>query len=201
MSESPALRFGSRRPVASWLAFAALALFATSAFAQSRAACAPGGDLLLVNGRIHTMDARDTVVSSVHLISGRVAAAGDTLTGTACTQTIDLRGRTAVPGLIDNHNHIVLLGLRPGHDTRLENAHSIDAVLETLAAKAAGLPAGEWITSIGGLDINQFVPPPAPPRFPTLAELDRVTPDHPVYIQQSFAGPAVTNSRGRASNA
>ena len=62
-----------------------------------------------------------------------------------------------MPGLIDNHNHIVLLGLRPGHDTRLENADSIEAVLATIAAKAAALPGGEWITSIGGFDINQFI--------------------------------------------
>src|SRR5690606_23090183 len=150
------------------------------------------------NGRIHTMDAEDRVASSVHILGDTVAAVGDSLQPSACTRTIDLQGRTVVPGLIDNHNHIVLLGLRPGHDTRLENAASIDAVLETLAAKAAELPSGAWITSIGGFDINQFVPPPAAPRFPTLAELDRVTPDHPVYIQQSFAGPAVTNSRGRA---
>jgi predicted amidohydrolase YtcJ len=91
----------------------------------------------------------------------------------------------------------VLLGLRPGHDTRLENAASIQAVLDTLAAKAATLPQGEWITSIGGFDINQFVPPPGAPRFPTLAELDGVTPNHPVYVQLSFAGPSVTNSLGK----
>lgn len=187
------LRHGCR--VVAWLLAAAAGFTAAPAIAQP---CPPEGDWLLVNGRIHTMDGQDSVVANVHVIDGRFVAVGGTPAPSACTRTIDLRGRTVVPGLIDNHNHIVLLGLRPGHDTRLENAHSIDAVLTTLAAKAAVLPAGEWITSIGGFDINQFVPPPAAPRFPTAAELDRVTPDHPVYIQQSFAGPAVTNSRGRA---
>ncbi len=91
----------------------------------------------------------------------------------------------------------MLLGLRPGHDTRLESAASISDVLATLAARAQGLKSGEWITSIGGFDINQFVPPPGMPRFPTLAELDSVTPNHPVYIQMSFAGPSVTNSLGK----
>ena len=189
-----------RRAGAGWVLGASLALVAPAALAQQAAEprCPPGGDVLLVNGRVHTMDAESRVVESVHAIDGRFVAVGGTPTTTPCTETIDLRGRTVIPGIIDNHNHIVALGLRPGHDTRLENAHSIEAVLETLAAKAAELPAGEWITSIGGFDINQFVPPPAAPRFPTLAELDRVTPNHPVYIQQSFAGPAVTNSRGRA---
>src|SRR5690606_2448554 len=143
------------------------------------------------------MDSEDRIVSAVHILGDKFAAVGGSPQPTACTETIDLGGRTAVPGLIDNHNHIVLLGLRPGHGTRLGNAHSIEAGPETLAAKAAEVPAGGWLTSIGGFDINQFVPPPGEPRFPTLEELDRATPDHPVYIQMSFAGPAVTNSRGR----
>ena len=191
----------ARRHSSALIALAALTLLAPHAYAQPAASpsatCVPGADLLLINGRIHTMDSEDRIVSAVHILGDKFAAVGGSPQPTACTETIDLGGRTVVPGLIDNHNHIVLLGLRPGHDTRLENAHSIDAVLETLAAKAAEVPAGEWITSIGGFDINQFVPPPGEPRFPTLEELDRATPDHPVYIQMSFAGPAVTNRRGR----
>jgi predicted amidohydrolase YtcJ len=155
-------------------------------------------DVRVTNGKIHTMNAVDTVVDSVRIVGDRFAEVGtDRLPTSRCTRTIDLKGRAAVPGLIDNHNHIVLLGLRPGHDTRLESAASIDDVLATLRAKATLLKSGEWITSIGGFDINQFVLPPDAPRFPTLTELDTVTPDHPVYIQQSFAGPSVTNSLGK----
>jgi predicted amidohydrolase YtcJ len=174
--------------------------------ALAAAACGPAlaqrcpdvVDLLITNGRIHTMNPANVVVESARVVGDRFAAVGaGRLGATRCTQVIDLGGRTAVPGLIDNHNHIVLLGLRPGHDTRLESAASIDDVLGILRAKAATLPAGEWITSIGGFDINQFVPPPAAPRFPTLAELDSVTPNHPVYIQQSFAGPSTTNTLGK----
>lgn len=175
---------------------AALVFVASCALAQS-GNCPDVRDLLLTNGKIHTMDAADRVVESVRVLDDRVVAAGaGRLGATRCTEVIDLRGRTAVPGLIDNHNHVVLLGLRPGHDTRLESAASIADVLALLKARA-DLPAGEWITSIGGFDINQFVPPPGAPRFPTLAELDSVTPRHPVYIQQSFAGPSVTNTLGK----
>jgi predicted amidohydrolase YtcJ len=176
---------------------------ATGAFAQPAPQppsepCPAVRDVLVTNGRIHTMGTTDTVVNSVRIVGDRFAEVGTARLPTSrCTRTIDLEGRTAVPGLIDNHNHIVLLGLRPGHDTRLESAASIGDVLAMLAARAATLPSGEWITSIGGFDINQFVPPPGMPRFPTLAELDSVTPNHPVYIQMSFAGPSVTNTRGK----
>lgn len=155
-------------------------------------------DLLLTNGKIHTMDAGNQIVESARVLGDRFVAVGrGKLGATRCTEVIDLKGRAAVPGLIDNHNHIVLLGLRPGHDTRLESAESIADVQALVAARANELPAGEWITSIGGFDINQFVPPPGAPRFPTLAELDSAAPTHPVYIQTSFAGPSVTNSLGK----
>jgi predicted amidohydrolase YtcJ len=178
-------------------AAAALSSAASAALAQN-ANCPDVRDVLVTNGAIHTMDAANRIVKSVRILDDRIVAVGDDRLGaTRCTQVIDVRGRTVVPGLIDNHNHIVALGLRPGHDTRLESAASIADVLALLKTRAASLPAGEWITSVGGFDINQFVPAPGAPRFPTLAELDSVTPQHPVYIQQSFSGPSVTNTLGK----
>ncbi len=154
----------------------------------------------LVNGKIHTMDAKDRVVSSVLIRGGRFAAVGGESEGDSggCIKAINLRGRTVVPGIIDNHNHIVLLGLRPGHDTRLENANSIHEALDTLAARAARVPAGEWITSIGGFSRNQFFPDPQPTRFPTLTEMSAAVPNHPVFIMESFAGPGATNALGKS---
>jgi predicted amidohydrolase YtcJ len=186
---------GARAAFAAQVSAALAAVFTAPALAQP---CPDVRDVLVTNGRIHTLNAGNDVVESVRIVGDRFAAIGaGRLDATRCTRVIDLGGRTAVPGLIDNHNHIVLLGLRPGHDTRLESAASIGDVLATLRAKAATLPSGEWITSIGGFDINQFVAPPGMPRFPTLAELDSAAPNHPVYIQQSFAGPSVTNTLGR----
>ena len=185
------------RLVARLAAVAALGVTAEAALAQERQL--PRRPRRARHQRRDSHDGRhEPRRESVRVLDDRIVAVGDGRLGaTRCTQVIDVRGRTVVPGLIDNHNHVVLLGLRPGHDTRLESAASIDDVLALLKARAAALPAGEWITSIGGFDTNQFVPAPGAPRFPTLAELDSVTPQHPVYIQQSFAGPSVTNTLGK----
>jgi predicted amidohydrolase YtcJ len=165
----------------------------------AQSACLPVDDLLLVNGDIHTMDDTGSIVNSARVSNGRFVEVGNDIQPVAgCSEVIDLKGRPVVPGLIDNHNHIILLGLRPGHDTRLENATSIDEVLATIGDRTRDVPTGEWITAIGGFSINQFTPPPNPPRFPVLEELDVVAPNHPVYIQESFAGPGVTNSLGKA---
>src|SRR2546428_5688445 len=110
---------------------------------------------------------------------------------------IDLRGRTVVPGIIDNHNHVVLMGNRPGYHTPLENAYSIREVQEIVAARAKGIPSGAWITTIGGFHRNHLFRPDQTPRLPTLAELDEAAPNNPVYISEGFAGPSTTNSLGK----
>jgi hypothetical protein len=77
-------------------------------------ACAGVRDLLLTNGSVHTLDDADRVVESVRIVGDRIAATGEGRLGASrCTEIVELGGRAVVPGLIDNHNHIVLLGLRP----------------------------------------------------------------------------------------
>jgi predicted amidohydrolase YtcJ len=172
----------------------ALALRAQHTYAQDR--CADARDVRLVNGRIVTMDARSSIVSEAVIQNGRFVTVGRaSRTGLSpCTKVIDLRGRTAVPGLIDNHNHIVLLGIRPGHDTRLETAASIADVQAAIRARAKTVPAGEFITAMGGWNPAQFTEK----RLPTLAELDAAAPEHPVLVYQAFTGPSATNTRGKA---
>jgi predicted amidohydrolase YtcJ len=153
--------------------------------------CAGSRDLRLVNGKIVTMDARNSVLSSVAIQNGHFDLSGGKFS--PCTKTINLHGRTAVPGLIDNHNHIVLLGLRPGYDTRLETAASIKDVQAAIAERAKSVPAGKFITAMGGWNPAQF----AEKRLPTLEELDAAAPNHPVLIFLSFTGPAATNTLGK----
>jgi predicted amidohydrolase YtcJ len=167
----------------------------------------PAGDLILFNGSIHTMDGSGTVARVIAIRGGFVVYVGHSF-GTAQQQfttkpqAIDLGGRMAVPGLIDCHNHIVLMGNRPGHHTPLENAYSIADVQAIYAARAAALPpsanpptsADDFITTIGGFSPNQF----KEVRLPTLAELDAAVPDKPVYVSVGFTGPSATNTLGKA---
>jgi predicted amidohydrolase YtcJ len=150
--------------------------------------------LKLVNGKIHTMDEKNTIVSEVTIQDGRLQAVGKAANQklNPCTKTINLGGRTVVPGLIDNHNHIVLLGMRPGHDVRIETAASIAEIQAILRARANTVPAGAFVTTLGDWNIKQF----AEKRLPTLAELDQALPDNP-YLMNGGGG-TVTNSRGKA---
>ena len=171
------------------------------------------GDLVLYNGAIHTMDGARaepwTVASGVEIKAGRFHRIhsggwqpGRTPPGTT---VIDLQGRTVVPGIIDNHNHIILMGLRPGHHTPLENAYSVEDVQEIYAARREGrnrfgwwadrgpVPEGGFITTIGGFSQTQF----AENRLPTREELDAAVSDRPVLAMVGFSGPSTTNSEGK----
>jgi predicted amidohydrolase YtcJ len=160
-------------------------------------ACPEGRETTLINGRIHTMDSSNRVVSTVTIRNGKFTAVGRDEGGFApqgCREIINLEGRTVTPGLVDNHNHIVLLGLRPGYHTPLETATSFDDIRATYRNRARNAPPGVFITTIGGFNPVQF----AEKRLPTLAELDAISPSNPVYLQVAFTGPSTTNSAGKA---
>jgi predicted amidohydrolase YtcJ len=174
------------------------ALAGPAALPLSSQTAAPIGDeitLVLVNGKIHTMDAANTVANTVTIRNDRfVAVGGRHPKAGPGVRIIDLRGRTATPGLVEPHIHIVSLANRPGYHTILENTASIREIQEALAARRKDVPAGAWITSMGGWHPNQW----AEHRHPTLAELDAAVPDRPVLLYERFTGPAATNSLGKA---
>ena len=145
--------------------------------------------LLLVNGKIHTMDAANRVVSQVLIENGRFVAVGNGVSGRGARR-LDLMGRTVVPGLIDAHNHIVLVGNRPGWHTPLEHVFTIADAVAALKARSADVPRGEFITTVGPVSAMQF----AERRLPTLTELDAI--DRPVYLQAAQGGTR-TNSEGK----
>ena len=151
--------------------------------------------LVLTNGKIHTLDAKSTIATTVTIRNGRfITVGGKAPTAKAGVRVINLRGRTVVPGLVEPHIHSVSLGNRPGYHTILENTTSIREVQEALAATRKIAPEGAWITSMGGWHPNQW----AEHRHPTLAELDQAVPDRPVFLYERFTGPCATNSLAKA---
>ena len=171
-----------------------LLMTAGPAGAQDTAECATR-DLALVNGVIHTMDEQASIVSSVLMGAGRFTALDpDPGTFDDCTNVVDVQGRTVIPGLIDNHVHYIRIANRPGHDLRaLEVTFTVDAALQAIRDKAAAVPEGALITTIGGIRRTQW----QERRFPTLAELDAAAPGNPVYLSERGAGPGQTNTAGR----
>ena len=161
---------------------------------QGPAPAAGTPDLRLINGRVHTMDARSTIARAVTIRNGRFVTVGDAApAATPGARTIDLSGRTVIPGIIDAHNHFVNLGNRPGYHTVIENATSIAEIQKTLAARRSNVPEGEFITAMGGWHTNQF----QERRLPNRKELDDAVPDRPVLLLQAFNGPSATNSLGK----
>ena len=170
-----------------------LAVLVTTVPAAAQDACSWSRDLRLVNGKIHTIDPQDRVVSEVTIQEGRFAYIGPlgNRKVNPCTKVIDLHGRAVVPGLIDNHNHFVLFSQRPGYDVMVETASSIPQAMALLRGGARTVPSGAWVTAIGDWTPRLF----AENRLPTLAELDQAVPDHPVFF--ATFGPAITNSLGQ----
>jgi len=155
-------------------------------------------DLALVNGRFLTMDDKDSVVSAVAIRNGRIAEVGrDAQTIGPCAETINLRGATVIPGLIDSHVHFIRCGQNPGHEVRIiETATSIAELQQMIAEriKMLSVPPGEFITCVGGWNRNGL----AETRLPTPGELDDAAPKNPVYLSETGGGgQAVTNTLGR----
>ena len=172
-----------------------LALTVTSpAFSQDP--CSWSGDVRLINGKILTMDARNTIVPEVTIQHGRFAYIGKLGNQrlNPCTKVIDLKGRTAIPGLIDGHNHYGSLGLVPGYDVRLETAWSIADAQRMIRDRVKTVPPGGFLTTMAGWSIIQF----AEKRAPTMAELDQAAPNNPYFGYPNGPGGPIMNSRAKA---
>jgi predicted amidohydrolase YtcJ len=169
---------------------------ATGSLGKGPSACDGLQDLALINGRFLTMDDKDSVVSAVAIRNGRIAEVGRHAQAIGpCAQTINLRGATVIPGLIDSHVHFIRCGLNPGHEVRIiETASSIAELQQMISERAQTAPPGEFITCAGGWNRNGL----AERRLPTLSELDAAAPQNPVYLTETGGGGAgVTNASGR----
>lgn len=139
-------------------------------------------DLILFNGRLHTVDRENPRATAVAIKDGRFVAVGSdaeamALRGSA-TRVIDLQRRTVVPGLNDSHLHLIRGGLNYNLELRWEGVPSLADALRMLKQQAERTPAPQWVRVVGGWNEFQF----AEKRMPTLDELNQVAPDTPVFV-------------------
>ena len=152
-------------------------------------------DMLLLNGRIVTLDRTSSISEALAITGDRITATGSSdemrkLAG-AATKIIDLGGRTVIPGLIDSHIHAIRAGFRYASEVNWDGATSIADALERLRSAASHAEPGAWLIVGGGWTPRQFTES----RRPTEAEIAAVASDHPVYIQL-FYGSVLINASG-----
>jgi predicted amidohydrolase YtcJ len=162
-------------------------IFAILLCAAAMRAQQPAPDLILTNGKIITVDQRFSLVQAVAVRGDRIAATGTNqeiarLAGPN-TRRIDLNGKAVIPGLIDNHMHLLRAASTWTRELRLDGVESRSQAIELLRARVKAVGPGEWVYNIGGWAHQQFADDPKP--F-TREELDRIAPLNPVALQESY---------------
>lgn len=139
-------------------------------------------ELILFNGRFTTLDKSKPTASAVAIKGGKFIAVGSdsevNLFKNGSTRMIDLKGRSVLPGLIDNHLHIIRGGLNFNMELRWDGVRSLATAMEMLKAQVANTPPPQWVRVVGGFTEHQF----DEKRLPTIAELNAVAPDTPVFM-------------------
>jgi predicted amidohydrolase YtcJ len=139
-------------------------------------------DLILHHGLFATLDRGNPAASAVAIKDGLFVAVGHDgevmkLAGPS-TRVIDLKGKRVLPGLIDNHLHIIRGGLNFNLELRWDGVRSLADAMSMLRRQVEITPAPQWVRVVGGFTEHQFVEK----RLPTIDELNAVAPDTPVFL-------------------
>src|SRR5499433_982979 len=139
-------------------------------------------ELILINGRIATVDHSRPFAEAVAIQNGRFISVGANeeimRLRASNTETIDLGGRTVIPGLNDSHMHPIRGGLNYNMELRWDGVPSLADALRLLRRQAQRTPAPQWVRVVGGWSEFQF----AERRMPTLEEINAAAPDTPVFV-------------------
>lgn len=144
-------------------------------------------DMVLYNGRIHTVDAENPLATAVAMRDGKFIAVGNDAAilnqyaGEGVLQ-IDLKGKRTIPGLIDSHIHLIRGGLNYNLELRWDGVPSLADALRMLKDQVAITHSPQWVRVVGGWTEHQF----AEKRMPTLDELNEIAPDTPVFIMHLY---------------
>jgi predicted amidohydrolase YtcJ len=141
----------------------------------------PPASHIFHSGKIVTVDRQFRTVEAMAIRDGRIVAVGTNndivrLAGSS-TERIDLGGRTVLPGLIDSHVHAPGASMYE-FEHPVPDMESVEDVLAYFRARAEATPPGRWIT------LSQvFITRLREQRYPTRAELDRVSARHPIAFR------------------
>src|SRR5436190_8272197 len=139
-------------------------------------------ELILMNVRIATVDHSRPFAEAVAIQNGRFISVGSNeeimRLRASNTETIDLGGRTVIPGLNDSHMHPIRGGLNYNMELRWDGVPSLADALRMLKDQAQRTPPPQWVRVVGGWTEFQF----AERRMPTLDEINAVAPDTPVFV-------------------
>jgi len=153
----------------------------------------PSASLVLLNGKIWTVNDRQPPAEAVACLGSRIVAVGSSgeirkWIG-AGTEVIDLDGKLVLPGFNDAHVHFFSGGQNLA-SVQLRDAKSEDEFRRRIAEFAAKQPAGRWITG-GDWDHENWTPA----RLPTRQSIDAVTTGHPVFVNRLDGHMALANSQ------
>lgn len=143
-------------------------------------------DIILINGKIITVDSAFSVHEAIALAGDKILATGSdeeikSYSGRN-TIVIDLKGKTVLPGLIDAHLHPDAAAVSELRED-IPDVENIDELLDWIGAEAAEKKKGEWIVFQ-----KFFFTRMKEMRMPSLEELDKAAPDNPVFLNGSFGG-------------
>jgi predicted amidohydrolase YtcJ len=158
----------------------------------SAAFAAEPAQTVFVNGNIYTMNERAPHAEAIAVNSDRIVFVGSNADAkkfqTAGARTIDLAGKTVVPGLTDSHCHIFGIGERE-LTLNLEGTNTLEDFLAKVKERVAKTEKGKWITGRGWIETFW-----KPPQFPTRADLDKIAPNNPVWLTRADGHAAIANS-------
>jgi predicted amidohydrolase YtcJ len=160
-------------------------LLAAPAWSQS-------ADIVLVNGKVVTLDDQFPTREALAIRDGRITALGTTaeirkLAGTK-SKVIDLKGHTVIPGLIDSHMHAIRAALSFSTEVNWIGASSLAEAVARIHEASQTMKPGAWLIVAGGWNVRQF----KEKRRPTQAELLAVAPNNPVYVQLGYGWVMMT---------
>jgi predicted amidohydrolase YtcJ len=166
---------------------------ATAVTGDPGSSATEAADLVLLGGKIVTLDTRQRVVSALAVRDGKIVAVGSDADveplATSKTEIIRLEGRSVLPGFIESHCHAVGVA-RGALDQTYAELSSISELQDWIRQAARDVPAGQWI-EVPRNEITRF----KERRFPTPAELDAACTTHPV-LYNSVSNKWVLNTRG-----